>query len=283
MDESIDVSHTTQLAAFFRGIDLEFYITEEIPALITMKRNTAGADFYELVQRYCKIWVSQYRNCLNWCRLEQHVRSVATVDSWFITNDMKSTRNRDLVRWHCLIHQENLYAKFLEMTNVTVISQLFNLGWRKWILVKLKISWVMWNSSTEMLCVILGFFAWVVAGCLNMSTAWSQKLNYFWKWRGKLFVSFVITTGCVTAFRIEITRHMNDLSIKLQEGNHLLNEMFDILTAFDTKLRLWELRKERKCPLMRKKKSPFQQEFKSSFQHVYSCGHNWLISNAVLR
>jgi hypothetical protein len=46
---------------------------------------------------------------------------------------------------------------------------------------------------------------------------------------------------CDFAFCIKITRHINELNINLQEASHLMNEMFDKITAFERKLRLLKL------------------------------------------
>jgi hypothetical protein len=44
-----------------------------------------------------------------------------------ITKDVKNTTGRDLFAYHCLIHQENLCAKSVKMTNVvTVVAKLVN-------------------------------------------------------------------------------------------------------------------------------------------------------------
>jgi hypothetical protein len=43
------------------------------------------------------------------------------------------------------------------------------------------------------------------------------------------------------AICFDITQHMNELNIGQQGGNHLLNEMFDRMTAFERKLSLWAL------------------------------------------
>jgi hypothetical protein len=43
---------------------------------------------------------------------------------------------------------------------------------------------------------------------------------------------------CVCA---DNTQHLNELNITLQERNHLVNEMFYKITAFEKNLRLWKL------------------------------------------
>lgn len=86
------------------------------------------------------------------------------------------------------------------------------------------------------------FVRWFLVGCWNVCKAWSQKLNYFWKLRGNVLLSCVITTWWVTAvFRFDTTELVNELNIKLQGVNRLVTEMFDKITEFLRKLRLCEL------------------------------------------
>jgi hypothetical protein len=57
--------------------------------------------------------------------------------------------------------------------------------------------------------------------CLNTYIK-SWKLNYFYKRIN--FLSFVITTGCVTSrIGIDIRKHMNEPEISLKGANHVVN------------------------------------------------------------
>jgi hypothetical protein len=46
--------------------------------------------------------------------------------SSLVTEDVKNTTGRDLFVYHCLIHQENVSAKSVKVTNVTVVAKLVN-------------------------------------------------------------------------------------------------------------------------------------------------------------
>jgi thermostable 8-oxoguanine DNA glycosylase len=88
---------------------------------------------------------------------------------------------------------------------------------------------------------------------------------------------------CELAFCIDVTQHTNELDINIQEANHLVNEMFDKITVFERKLRLWEQQLQPNntthFPIMRTEKcidakiyvekiQLLQQEFNSCFQGV---------------
>ncbi|CAI6366866.1 unnamed protein product [Macrosiphum euphorbiae] len=42
------------------------------------------------------------------------------------------------------------------------------------------------------------------------------------------------------AFLVDITTHLNELNVRLQGKNQLISNMFQILTAFELKLKLWQ-------------------------------------------
>lgn len=41
------------------------------------------------------------------------------------------------------------------------------------------------------------------------------------------------------AFLVDITAHLNELNIRLQGKNQLINDMFQTVMAFEIKLKLW--------------------------------------------
>jgi hypothetical protein len=41
------------------------------------------------------------------------------------------------------------------------------------------------------------------------------------------------------AFLVDITTHLNELNVRLQGKNKLISNMFQIITAFELKLKLW--------------------------------------------
>ncbi|CAK1601164.1 unnamed protein product [Parnassius mnemosyne] len=51
LDESTDLSDTTQLATFIRGVDKESTVTEELLALQPPKGTTTGEDIFIEVQK----------------------------------------------------------------------------------------------------------------------------------------------------------------------------------------------------------------------------------------
>ena len=44
------------------------------------------------------------------------------------------------------------------------------------------------------------------------------------------------------AFLVDLTAHLNELKMHLQGENQLINTMFQTITAFQMKLKLWQVR-----------------------------------------
>jgi hypothetical protein len=78
-------------------------------------------------------------------------------------------------------------------------NSLISLGQQERIIINTKIFWRIWIRirKCSALCGSSFLSRGLVIWCLNACMTWSQKLDYFWKWRGNIFLGFVITTGCV--------------------------------------------------------------------------------------
>jgi len=42
------------------------------------------------------------------------------------------------------------------------------------------------------------------------------------------------------AFLVDITTHLNELNVRFQGKNQLISNVFQIITAFELKLKLWQ-------------------------------------------
>jgi hypothetical protein len=124
MEEITDVCEAAERAISARGIDLEFSITEELAALMSMKGTTAGADMYEVEKALHNLNIQMQKLIGLMTHTAPSMVGRNSGVSSFITNDVKSTTNRDLIIRRCLIHQRDLCTKSFKVTNVvTVVSK----------------------------------------------------------------------------------------------------------------------------------------------------------------
>jgi hypothetical protein len=139
-----------------------------------------------------KVWIFQYRNWINWWRMES----------------LKNETNHDLIMCHSLIHLESPCVKSAKMTYVvTVMSKLVNFFRSRRMnhhqfkdllrdvefkykdnLCYTKVRWLNRGRMLKCLCD------------LESETKLFLETNV-----GKLFLSFVITTGCMTTLLLTLT------------------------------------------------------------------------------
>ncbi|XP_026480929.1 general transcription factor II-I repeat domain-containing protein 2B-like [Ctenocephalides felis] len=122
LDESCDISDTSQLLIFIRGINKKCEISEELLSVHPMKGTTTGEDFF-LAVKECLVKVS-----LTWNKIV----SVTTDGCPSLTGKNVGLLNRicdkvkelqpehDILFLHCIIHQEVLCRKVLKLNHLVV-------------------------------------------------------------------------------------------------------------------------------------------------------------------
>ena len=120
LDETTGVTDTAYCAVLIRGVDGNLEVTEELLDLLPMKGTTTGRDIFH-----------QLEACIDKSKLKwEKLVSVATDGAPAMCSDkvgvvglLKEKRNqlgfsRPFVAVHCIVHQEALRAKSLQMKNV---------------------------------------------------------------------------------------------------------------------------------------------------------------------
>ena len=120
MDESSDMSITTQQSIFIPGVVSSLCITEELLGLKSMHGTTTGKDIFEEVSK-CITEMS-----LLWDKLVGLMTNSAPAmcgqKSGLVGRVQEKMRENDageLTVYHCIIHQETLCGKALQMKHVT--------------------------------------------------------------------------------------------------------------------------------------------------------------------
>ena len=122
LDESTDIRSTAQLAIFIRGVDDYFEITEELAAIVSIKDTTRGSDLLEGVMATIKHLGLSLSKLLrittdgapSMIGRQQGLGNLLQLEANKVGND-------SVMRFHCIIHQENLCAKSLKMQSVMSI------------------------------------------------------------------------------------------------------------------------------------------------------------------
>ena len=176
--------------------------------------------------------------------------------------------NDSVMRFRCIIHQENLCAKSLKMQNVmSIVIKTVNF---------IRSKGLRHREFQELLHSIGADF---------------RDIPYYtevlWLSRGKMLKrvfelkdaiqGFLETTGNPIAefndeewienfaFLVDITIHINELNLRLQRKGQLIHSMFDHVDAFAMKLTLWEKQMKNKnfvhFPILQSRKVQNSQKY----------------------
>ena len=118
LDESTDIRETAQLASFIRTVDKDSNVFEQLVDLNAMKGTSRGIDVFKGLQSSLqKIGIENFSKCISVATdgapsmVGYHNGLIAKV------RELKP----DVVAVDCIIHQENLSAKAMDMEHVTSV------------------------------------------------------------------------------------------------------------------------------------------------------------------
>ncbi|XP_045501701.1 general transcription factor II-I repeat domain-containing protein 2-like [Colias croceus] len=240
LDESTDITDTAQLAVFIRGIDVNFVVTEEMAALFPMKGSTRGCDVLESFNSVIDRYGLKLSNLAGICT--DGAPSMVGKNEGLVALIKKNNPDVSLIQYHCIIHQENLSAKSVNIQDVmSIVVKTVNfiksrgLNHRQFqeFLKEQDAEYgdityfcdVRWLSRGKMLKRVFDLRKEIAAFMLNKDKAIPQFGDEAW------LSDF--------GFLVDITAHLNDLNKKLQGKDNMVHELFDALKAFEVKLELW--------------------------------------------
>ncbi|XP_075420946.1 general transcription factor II-I repeat domain-containing protein 2B-like isoform X2 [Tenrec ecaudatus] len=245
IDEITDTNNTTQLAIFIRGVDENFEVSEELLDTVPMTGTKSGNETFLRVEKSLK------KFSIDWSKLVS-VASTGT-PAMVSGNDGLVTKLKSKVAatrkgsglksMCCIIHQESLCAQKLKMDHVmdVVVSS---------------VNWICSRGLNHREFATLLY---------ELDNQYGSLLYYSEiKWLGRGLVlkrffesleevdSFMASRGHPVpqlrsadwikdlAFLVDMTMHLNTLTISLQGHSQIVTQMYDVIRAFLAKLGLWE-------------------------------------------
>ena len=244
LDESTDVKDTAYCAVFIRGVDENLNIIEELLDLLPMKGTTTGRDLFEEVEA-----------CIDKCGLAwDKLVSVATDGAPAMCSEkvgvvglIVEKRNRlsltgPFAAIHCILHQEALCGKSLQMKDVMdVVVKTVNFIRARGLNHRQFASFVAELETEYGELLYHTEIRWLSRG---------KVLQRFFELRPEIALFMAMKDKDVPqlndpmflsdlAFLTDITQHLNALNLQLQGTKQLVNFMFDRIKAFRCKLTLW--------------------------------------------
>lgn len=243
IDESTDSTDTAQVAIFIRGVDNEYNITEEMASLVPLKDTTKSLILHEAVKN------TMQRFSLTCDNISGIVTDGAPAMvgkreglTKLIENDAIAAGNTRLMKYHCIVHQENLCAKALKMDNVMqIVIKCVNFI-RSRGLNHRQFQEFLKNMDSEYGDVI--YFSevrWLSRGnMLKRFYDLRNEVKSFMEAKGKGIPELQDEEWLTDlAFLVDMTSHLNELNTRLQGQKQLIIAMYQTVTAFEKKLKLW--------------------------------------------
>uniref|UniRef100_A0A023F0X1 Proteinral transcription factor ii-i repeat domain-containing protein 2b n=1 Tax=Triatoma infestans TaxID=30076 RepID=A0A023F0X1_TRIIF len=246
LDESCDITDTSQLLIFIRGINKKCEISEELLSVHPMKDTTTGEDFFLAVEE-CLVKVS-----LTWNKIV----SVTTDGCPSLTGKnvglLKRIRDKvkelqpehDILFLHCIIHQEVLCRKVLKLNHVvTVVTKVVNfirgraVNHRQFVefLKEIESDFYEIPYYTEVRWLSIGKvldrFQYLLDEIVSFLSI-KEKLHDFPELQNRAWLNDF-------SFSVDIVKYLNELNINLQGKNQFAFNMHSNVKAFMTKLNLF--------------------------------------------
>ena len=244
LDESTDVSDTAQCAVFIRGVDCSLNVTEKYLELIPLKGTITGRDIFQALEK-C---INKYG--LPWDRLvclatdgAPAMRSSRIGVAGYVENKLNSlgTEKVNFVSVHCILHQEALCSKSLQMREVMdVVVKTANFFRSRGLTHRQFKSFLADMNSEYGELLYHTEIRWLSRGnVLKRFFALRNEITTFLEMKNKAVPLLADATfQCNLAFLTDITHHLNELNLKIQGKKQIITQMYDQVKSFKVKLHL---------------------------------------------
>lgn len=241
MDESLDINDTPQLLIFIRAINSKFDITEELLDMVSMENGTTGFEIKNalletiensliLAQKKITAFTTDGAPAM----LGKRNGAVALLKETLINGGVAA---EGIFSYHCIVHQQALFAKFKclneVMANVIEVVNYIRARARNHLNFKLLCEEfdthygdlvlhtdIRWLSKGRMLAHVMGLL---------------EPLKSFIVCQGETSrFSFLDDKEWVlsVAFLCDITQHLNELNLKMQGRNKSVYELYTAVRVF---------------------------------------------------
>uniref|UniRef100_A0A8C3IDC5 Uncharacterized protein n=1 Tax=Chrysemys picta bellii TaxID=8478 RepID=A0A8C3IDC5_CHRPI len=245
LDESTDVSDTAQCAVFIRGVDCNLNITEELLDLIPLKGTTTGRDIFQGLEECIE------KAALPWNKLVSLAtdgapsmcsENVGVVGLLKTKLNSLNTPGISFTNIHCILHQEALCSKSLQMKEVMdVVVKTVNFIRARGLNHRQFTSFLASMDSEYGELLYHTQVRWLSRGnVLQHFFALREEIDSFVKTKNKEVPQLADSTFiCNLAFLTDVTDHLNALNLKLQGRKQVITQMYDSIKSFKVKLTLW--------------------------------------------
>jgi len=245
IDESTDTTDTAQCAVFIRGVDKHFKITEELLELIPLRGTTTGKDIFQKLEECITKAELPWTKLVNLATdgapamLSENVGVVGLLKNKLHSLSPQSIKFTSI---HCILHQEALCGKNLQMKGVMeIVVKTVNFIRSRALNHRQFASFLLNNESQHGEILYHTEVRWLSRGkVLRRFFDLLEEIDSFMKSKNKEVPELKDSNFISNlAFLTDITEHLNDLNTKLQGKDQIITQMFDHIKSFKVKLSLW--------------------------------------------
>lgn len=243
LDETTDITHVAQLNIFVRGVTPEFNVVEEFVALIPLMDGTKAVNLWDALLKVLTAYGADYNKLVAIVTdgAPSMVGSsnglVAKLRKYCLDNEYSS--GRPLLAYHCLIHQQQLAAKAMNLTHVMdVVSSIAKkIRMRPAVHHRFRTfleesdapfddipfyTEIRWCSRSKLLNRFISMLGQIREFLFHESITIPQLYDSYWL--------------CDLAFLSDICGKLNDLNQALQGRKPLISQLYKKVTAFEIRL-----------------------------------------------
>lgn len=244
LDESTDVADSAQVLLFIRGVNKDFKITEELADVHSMESRTTGIEIFAKVnETICNLGLDF--KCLKGVTTDGGKSMCGTKTGVVgkICNTVESAGGVKPMIFHCIIHQQALCAKSLELAEVmNIVVKTVNF---------IRSSSLKHRQFKNFLAEVDSAYPDVPYHCEVRWLSRGKVLERFFELHEVIDIFMTEHQRPVPelsddlfiwklAFIVDITKHINLLNQKLQGEQSLVCDLYSHVKAFRKKLNLFE-------------------------------------------
>ncbi|XP_067121590.1 general transcription factor II-I repeat domain-containing protein 2-like [Centruroides vittatus] len=243
IDESTDIRNIAQLAVVIRRCDVNLKISEQLSEIIPMNNTTTGADIFDAFMEVSKKYKLPLEKLV--CLATDGAPTTTGITKGVVARLKETCKqhvNNNFIHFHCIIHQQVLCSKVLNIGHVLkIVTKIVSyirargLNNRQYasFLEDIECEYtdlsyyteVRWLSSHKVLKRFITLLDEIVIFLETKNYECAELKDG--QWIKDL------------AFSVDITSYLNQLNLKLRGKNHVVTTLFDNINAFKQKLSLW--------------------------------------------
>ena len=284
LDESRDITDTSQFLIFIRGINKRFEITEELLSVYPMKDTTTGENLFialqEVLQKHSIKWDKIVNITTDGCP-SLIGKNIGLLKR--LKDKMKRLPGKEVIFLHCIIHQEILCKRVLKLKHViSVVTNVVNfirgraLNHRQFsrFLKEIECDFTDIPYHTDIrwlsLAKVLKRFHDLLDEIINFLDV-KDKLNEFCELKNEQWLNDFF-------FSVDILSFQNELNLLLQGKGLFVYDMYTNVTSFTRKLKLFSQQLQNKqlthFPILQKRVKYLKCADFKKYEAMFSDLHN---------